>query len=99
MVRADEFSDPQRKRLGSNCNDPFEYLRVCSDDNERPERSAPIDRFFDFSNVDDSRVFFEVGADTLIGESKMLVHLGSHAARDSRDPKFAHTIFGTLHNA
>lgn len=75
------FEDPHRRRLGSSCNDPIEYLRVCSDDNEWPGRSATIGPFFVFSNFDDSQAFFQISPDTLIGESKMHVHLGSHAAR------------------
>ena len=85
-------------RLGASCNDPFEYLRVCRDDNERRKRSATIDLWFDFSNVGDSQPFFQISPDALIGESKMFVQLGSHAARDCRDPKFTHAVFGSLHN-
>ena len=40
--------------------------------------------------------FFQISPDALIAESKMLMQLGSHAARHCRNPKFSHAIFGSL---
>ena len=64
---------------------PFEYLRVWNHYYEKPDRSATIDHNFEFPNVDDSQPFFQISADTLIGESKMLVRPGGRATRVSRN--------------